>query len=172
MSNPSNASETPELAFRAFIRAFGLVRSQMDSYFAQFGISGAQWGILRQLHRAEGEGKPGLNLTELVERQLLRPPSITSVVNRLVRLGLVARRIASWDQRVREISLTAAGRRLVTRVLEVHPRQIRRMLACFDEADQQQLHRLMDQFVKYVSTLDAGTATAGKRPIRLRRRIA
>src|SRR6185436_19781794 len=95
-------SDIPELAFRAFIRAQGLFRNRMDPYFAQFGISGAQWGILRQLDRAEREGLTGLRLADLGHRLLVRPPSVTTLVDRLERLGLVTRATAAGDQRAKQ----------------------------------------------------------------------
>ena len=49
----------------------------MQPYFARFGITGSQWGILRTLHRAEREGLPSLRVTDLSDRLLVRPPSIT-----------------------------------------------------------------------------------------------
>ena len=63
----------------------------MQPYFARFGISGAQWGVLRQLHLAEQEGLAGLRQTDLSERLLVRPPSVTGVVDRLERVGYVQR---------------------------------------------------------------------------------
>ena len=62
---PRSSIKTPappsrERAFRQLIRTFGLIERVMQPYFAQFGISGAQWGVLRNLHRAEVEGLRGL----------------------------------------------------------------------------------------------------------------
>ena len=59
-------------AFRELIRTYGLVERVMHPYFARFGITGSQWGVLRNLHRAQEEGLPRLRLTELGERLLIR----------------------------------------------------------------------------------------------------
>src|SRR5438270_5216932 len=88
---PTSAARPAEGAFRELIRVIGLVERVMQPYFARFGISGSQWGVLRQLHRAEEDGAPGLRLTDLSERLLIRPPSVTGVVDRLERAGLVVR---------------------------------------------------------------------------------
>ena len=89
----------PENALREMIRVFGLVEKVMQPYFARFGISGAQWGIMRNLHWAEQDGLPGLRSTDLSERLLIRPPSVTGVVDRLQRAGLVVRRGSTTDLR-------------------------------------------------------------------------
>src|SRR5438045_9539495 len=85
------AARPAEGAFRELIRTYGLVERVMQPYFAGFGISGSQWGVLRNLHRAEQAGQTGLRVTALSERLLIRPPSVTGVVDRLQRAGLVAR---------------------------------------------------------------------------------
>src|SRR5437879_12899462 len=118
----------PENAFRELIRTFGLVERVMQPYFAQFGISGSQWGVLRQLHRAEQDGQPGLRLTELSERLLIRPPSVTGLVDRLERARLVVRDGSPTDLRAKQIALTHAGRKPVERVLTVHEPQISTVL--------------------------------------------
>src|SRR5438552_2577532 len=84
-------SRSTEGAFRELIRTLGLMERVMQPYFAQFGISGSQWGVLRALDRASEDGLPGLRLTDLSQRLLIRPPSVTGVVDRLERAGLVVR---------------------------------------------------------------------------------
>src|SRR5271157_2723712 len=95
-----------ENAFRELIRTFGLAERVMHPYFARFGISASQWGLLRNLHRAEQEGQPGLRLTELSNRLLVRPPSVTGVVDRLERAGLVVRHESAADLRAKQVGLT------------------------------------------------------------------
>src|SRR5436853_4320989 len=121
-------SRPPENALREMIRVFGLVEKVMQPYFARFGISGAQWGVMRNLHRAEQDGLPGLRLTDLSERLLIRPPSVTGVVDRLERAGLVNRGGSTIDLRAKLVSLSSAGRELMERVLQGHGQQIARVM--------------------------------------------
>src|SRR3954467_3165698 len=113
-------SPTSEQTFRSLLRTLGLLRRVMEPYFARFGLSGAQWAVLRTLTRASDGGLPQLRLTDLGDRLLIRPPSVTGVVDRLQRMGLVARVASSTDQRAKHVTLTPAGRRLVRRVLQNH----------------------------------------------------
>src|SRR3984893_16275138 len=110
----------PDNAFRELIRTFGLAERVMQPYFARFGISGAQWGVLRNLHRAEQEGQPGLRLTDLRRRMLIRPPSVTGIADRLEKVGLIVRRASATDGRSKQVALTEKGRRLVEKILTVH----------------------------------------------------
>src|SRR3954469_2752939 len=118
----------PDGTVRSIIRTYGLVRRVMEPYFAQFGVSNSQWGVLRALHRAEDEGLAKLRLTDLCDRLLVRPPSVTGVVDRLDRMGLLQRSKSAEDHRAKEVSLTAAGRERVQRVLDHLPAQLELVL--------------------------------------------
>jgi DNA-binding MarR family transcriptional regulator len=141
---PSAAKTKPtDNAFRELIRTFGLAQRVMQPYFARFGISGSQWGVLRNLHLSEQEGQPGLRLTELSKRLLIRPPSVTGIIDRLERAGLVVRQESAVDLRSKQIGLTDAGRDLVLRILEVHEGQMQMVLAGLSGPEQAELHRLL-----------------------------
>jgi DNA-binding MarR family transcriptional regulator len=141
-------------AFRALIRTMGLLKRVMEPYFARHGISGAQWGVLRSLSRAqEEEGAAGVRLTDLSDRLLVRPPSVTGAVDRLERMGLVAREASPTDQRAKLVSLTAAGRQLVERVREGHAQQIQSVLGALTRSEQRELHRLLDRLGDHLENL-------------------
>src|SRR5437764_7149823 len=140
--NPARLAPTDAVAVRTFrelLRTYGLVERVMQPYFGRFGITGSQWGVLRNLHRAEQEGRAGLRLTALSERLLIRPPSVTGAVDRLERAGLAAREGDPTDQRAKCVRLTAAGRALVQNVLEAHEQQIEAVLGGLPATDQAQL---------------------------------
>src|SRR5437773_3413618 len=139
---------------REFIRVQGLVERVMQNYFARFGSSGSQWGLLRTLHRAEQEeGQSGLRLTDLSDRLLIRPPSVTGAVDRLERAGLVVRDQAAIDQRSKVVALTKKGRQLIDRVLAVHERQIARVLAGLSGKEQGEFHRLLRRLGQHLESL-------------------
>ncbi len=105
----------------------------------------------------------GLRLRDLGERLLVKPPSVTTLVERLVRAGLVERTTAESDQRAKLVALTARGRKLVQRVLQHHPAQMRAMLAGLSEAEQEQLRRLMEQLAASLEAREA--AGLSEKPI-------
>jgi DNA-binding MarR family transcriptional regulator len=156
-------SRPAEGAFRELLRVQGLLERVMQPYFAQFGISGSQWGVLRNLHRAEEQGLAGLRLTDLSDRLLIRPPSVTGVVDRLERAGLVVRDGSPFDMRAKQVALTAKGRELVERILAVHGRQIDTVLGVLDAAEQTELHRLLSRLVQHLEgvLVDGPTAKIG-----------
>jgi DNA-binding MarR family transcriptional regulator len=170
----SAAAEATEPAFLALVRTFGLLRRVMEPYFARFGLSGAQWGVLRTLHRETVEADArSLRLTDLGDRLLVRPPSVTGVVDRLERMGLVDRTISAEDHRVKQVSLTPRGLQLVEQVLADHPRHIANVLAGLDVAGQQDLRQLLERLEPHMAAIaDEAEASAAKgkssakRPVR------
>jgi DNA-binding MarR family transcriptional regulator len=127
-AGPRGVAPPPPTAFRELIRTFGLLERVMHPYFARFGITGAQWGVLRNLHRHEEHGLGGMRLGELSEQLLIRPPSVTTVVDRLERAGLVRRESVPADLRARHVVLTDKGRQLIGRVLNRLGRHLEKML--------------------------------------------
>lgn len=77
------------------------------------GISGAQLFVLQSL-----VDEPASSLNELAERTLTDQSSVSVVVKRLADARLVARKPSSVDARRIELSLSAAGKRLLARCPE------------------------------------------------------
>ena len=77
------------------------------------GISGAQLFVLQSLVE-----DPASSLNELAERTLTDQSSVSVVVKRLADSKLVARKPSPIDARRIELSLTAAGKRLLARCPE------------------------------------------------------
>jgi DNA-binding MarR family transcriptional regulator len=158
---PPIAARLEENAFRELIGTLGLVERVQQTFFAPFGLSGAQWGVLRHLQRAEQEGRAGLRLTDLSERLLVRPPSVTGVVDRLERAELVVREGSLTDQRAKQVALTAKGRELVERVQVAHRGQIGTLLGGLSATEITELQRLLTRFRRHLEKLLVrGTAAA------------
>ena len=149
-SPPTSLTDNP---LREFIRVEGLLDRVMQPYFARFGISASQWGLLRTLHRAEQEGQTGLRLTDLSDRLLIRPPSVTGAVDRLERAGLVARDHAAVDLRSKLVALTKKGRQLIDRILAVHERQVATVLGGLNWKEQAEFHRLLRRLGQHLEGL-------------------
>ena len=159
---PKPAEPVPETAVRALVRAFGLLERVQQPYWAGFGISGSQWGVLRALYRAETESvmpqTSGLRLTDLSERLLIRPPSVTGVVDRLQRAGLVMRDASSDDLRSKQVSLTPRGRQLVEQVLSGHRSRLNLLLSGLNGAEQSKLHQLLVRWSEHLEKLARKTS--------------
>jgi DNA-binding MarR family transcriptional regulator len=154
----SRTAQLPETAFRSLIKTLGLLKRVMEPHFAQFGISSSQWGVLYALHRCEQDrGPAALRLTDLGDRLIVRPASITGTVDRLQRLNLVARSASPSDHRAKHVTLTDGGRVLVSKVLQRHPAQVHRVLEGLTAPEQADLQRLLERLVSHLEPLAAAT---------------
>lgn len=133
----------------------------MHPYFHNFGITPSQWGMLRTLYRAEQAGEPGLRLTDLSERLLVRPPSVTAAVARLRREALLRRQRLAGDGRAWQIQLTLKGRKLVQRVLKQHERQLRALLEGISADQQEDLMHIMRQWSDHLERMVAAPQEIG-----------
>jgi MarR family transcriptional regulator, organic hydroperoxide resistance regulator len=145
---------TAEGVFRSLLRVFGLIKRFMEPYFATFGISGAQWAVLIVLHRAKKEGLSSLWLKDIGDRLLIRPPSVTSVVDRLQRMKLVSRKASSADSRAKQVSLTSAGSELVERILEGHQTKTDTLFGGLTTSEQSQLQQLLDRMRLHLEKIE------------------
>lgn len=156
LSNLEPEAETPsqaEATFRSMLECIGLLRRVMHPYFDAFGISASQWAVLRVLYVAEENGLGRLRLVELGERLLIRPPSVTGVVERLEQDGLVIRTPSKQDQRAKEVGLTDKGRHLAEDVLQHHGEQIGTVLDGLETAEQSHLQKTMNRLSTHLRTI-------------------
>lgn len=99
-----------------------------------FGLSTAQLFVLRQLAATSGQ-----SLSELAARTRTTQSSISEVVARLVRNGLVNRAPSSTDRRRAALSLTAAGEAVLVSAPETIQERLLRGFASLDEATRRSL---------------------------------
>ncbi len=82
-----------------------LWRGQIDRRVRPFGLSYMQWLTLSQLSRA-GADMVQKDLAALV---FIEGPTMVGILDRLVRFGLVERRVSPQDRRANTVHLTMSG---------------------------------------------------------------
>jgi DNA-binding MarR family transcriptional regulator len=103
------AAETWELVFELLLAA----RPKVPAAAAQCGLTAAQCHLLRLL-------RPGIaaSMRSLADRLGCDASNVTGIVDRLEARGLVERRSAGHDRRVKHLALTAAGAAARAQVVE------------------------------------------------------
>ena len=108
-------------AYRAFVKA-------LADELGPYGVTTGQWSALRVLWQQEG-----LSQVELAQRMMVEKASLTAVLQALAEAGLITRTRNAEDRRKVNIFLTAAGRRLKSKILplvgKINKRATRRLSA-------------------------------------------
>lgn len=104
------------------------------------GLTEQQWRIIRMLSQYEE-----LESHQLAEMVCILKPSMTGVLTRMMRDGLVQRRKAEHDQRRVYISLTPKGQGCFTAMQDEVESNYRRLQEKFDADKVQQLLKLLNE---------------------------
>jgi DNA-binding MarR family transcriptional regulator len=127
---------------RAFLRVVALVEPLQRQFAAEYGISLGDLHAVRVLSRL-GESPVSRYGAELG----LARSTITNLVDRLERAGLVARVDYPTDRRVTLVRLTATGMQAAEAVAMVAQSDVARRLLALDDADQAALAGLLEQLL-------------------------
>lgn len=122
----------------AIQRTAALVAHAHTEAFKPFGVSGAQYNVLRIL-RGAGEG--GLCRNEVGERLVTKVPDVTRLLDRLEERGLIERTREGTDRRFVTTRITGAGRDLLV-AIEGPLVELERRL--FGHMTEEQLRSLVD----------------------------
>lgn len=98
--------------YRLIVQLSRKVTSEFEEQLAQLDLTAPQAQLLRQLDEP-------LPMVGAADRLHCDPSNITGIVDRLERRGLVVRRTATRDRRVKQLELTDEGRRLKDRVEQI-----------------------------------------------------
>lgn len=113
------------------------------------GLSSAQLFVLHQLGSAGARrGRRFLTVNELAQRTFTHQSSVSTVVARLERQGLVSRSVSPEDGRKAEIGLTAAGRALVRRAPASLQERLISGISKLKRKEQLELARLLETVVE------------------------
>jgi DNA-binding MarR family transcriptional regulator len=102
-----------------------------------------QWRVLVML-----DTKGPLNLAAAAADLGVNPSNASRICDRLIRAGLVDRRESPDDRRNITLSLNAAGRRLVNKVVRRRRNAITRVLSGMESTDQELLAKAFDRFAE------------------------
>lgn len=117
------------------------------------GLSSAQLFVLRQLHATSEEQ----SLNDVAKRTRTTPSSVSEVVARLVKGGLVMRAPSARDRRRAVLTLTPSGEQLVAAA----PETIQdRLLTGFGRLDPVSQARLADALEAWLVSSDLADVTA------------
>ena len=107
------------------------MKKRANAFFAAYGLTDVQFNLLSLLHRESPDepGEEGLSQAQISERMLVNRATITSLVDRMEKAGLVRRAAHPNDRRYNIIKLAAKGRKLYENVEPLYMQKVRDVMA-------------------------------------------
>ncbi|WP_439923266.1 MarR family winged helix-turn-helix transcriptional regulator [Nitrobacter sp. JJSN] len=114
-----------------------LLRLFADKQASRYGLNRAQWAVLAKLERTEG-----LKQADVAELMEMQPITLTRLIDKLCKAGLIERRGDETDRRINRLYLTKAARPLLAKLAVLRSEITRAALADLSVSD---AHRLIEQ---------------------------
>jgi len=118
------ASRDPVHCWLVLVKAFQAASKYLYAGLAETGIDDTDFRILEALL-----SKGPLPVNAIGPKVFLTPGSISTAVDRLVERDLVSRVESPEDRRVRVVSLTPKGKRLIAPIFRKHAAEIKKVFA-------------------------------------------
>lgn len=148
MTTIERSEELMDVAVRNLGLALAIFDPLRFRAWAELGLTTAQLRILFLIR-----AKPGVTAGQLATRVGVTPPTISGIIDRLVRLDLVRREDDACDRRLVRNFLTEAGERCCSRMARGGDAFTRRILAVMSSDDLEALNRGLRAFVEASETV-------------------
>ncbi len=146
---PAAASESPPLAPElaehiGFVLAKARERffASLEPIFAGYGLGGREFGVLVMLSR-----RGAMRQTDLADALRIDRTTIMNTVDSLQTAALIGRHPYPGDRRAYEVRITAAGEKMIRRMLPALAEAEDRFLARLDSEERKQLLALLSRLV-------------------------
>jgi DNA-binding MarR family transcriptional regulator len=124
---PSNPRRLPPILRRAWYSLNQAFRHRIG----HLGITPDQYSILRWLHEGDARGLTQQTITDLMASD---PNTITSILQRMEKSGLIARHAHESDKRARRVCIEAEGRRAFSEAYQIATQLQQEILGVLPEA--------------------------------------
>jgi MarR family 2-MHQ and catechol resistance regulon transcriptional repressor len=144
-------SRDPIHCWLVLVKTFQAASKYLYAGLAETGIDDTDFRILEALLN-----KGPLPVNTIGPKVFLTPGSISTAVDRLVERGLVSRVESPEDRRVRVVSLTLKGKRLIAPIFRKHAAEIRKVFADAGPKELRTLETIMKKIGKRAQSLGTG----------------
>ena len=147
----AKTSQDPVHCWLILVKAFQAASKYLYAGLAETGIDDTDFRILEALLN-----KGPLPVNTIGPKVYLTPGSISTAVDRLVERGLVSRVESPEDRRVRVVSLTPKGKKLIAPVFGKHAAEIKKVFADANPKELRALETILKKIGKRAERLGSG----------------
>lgn len=159
LDRPVAAGDIAALLGPAFGDISRLFRLRFDRAAQPLGLTRAQWLCLGRLARF-----PGVTQRALAELMDIAPITLSRIVTRLEREGLVVRRRDPADRRVRRLYLTPRAEPLIAELYTLARTLEDEVFSVLTAAERRRLKDMLDRILARLADRPAGGAEEGGGP--------
>ncbi|GAA0375114.1 MarR family winged helix-turn-helix transcriptional regulator [Bacillus horti] len=123
-----------------------LHRQRISDEFAKLGIFVGQDMILKLLWEENG-----LTQTQIINKLKVEPPTITKMIHRMEKAGLLRRKRDSQDARVSRVYLTEQGYQLKEPIIQVWSRLDEALMEGITDQEQASLNKMLKRLLRNMS---------------------
>lgn len=145
------ASEIVSNVIQAASRLHGL----LGGHFSRFGLNEIRYEVLRIV---DGASQEGCSQAELADRLDQSESSVSTLVDRMRKDGLLYRLRSKTDRRMRSLMLTEKGRELYTAARACHDDRLSELLRAVDPVHVSMLNMLLKLLVGELAKVEIPAA--------------
>jgi MarR family transcriptional regulator, 2-MHQ and catechol-resistance regulon repressor len=119
-------------------------RKKAGEFFRMYGLTDVQFNVLSLLKHQSGESG-GLTQVELSRMMLVNRANITTLIDRMEKANLVARKPVPDDRRYNIVHLTDYGQEMHGKVAGVYRDKITEIMHVIDDTEKQQLVNMLEK---------------------------
>lgn len=123
------------LLAKSYQRAFAIMKEEIDRY----DLTPPQFGLLAFLWKEDG-----LTQVELAERGQIDRTTLGGLVDRLVKIGFVERKVHPTDRRAYKIYLTDSGKNIQLQLSECGYNALKKLTNGLNEDEISELRRMLE----------------------------
>ena len=125
-------------AFVVLMKATRIIEDGLKKDISTYGINLSEFAVLEALYH-KGE----LTVQQICQKVLINSGSMTYVIDKLVKKGLLNRKTSAGDRRVYYIQLTNEGRTFMDDIFPKHEAFISDIFSSLSEEEQEQFITMM-----------------------------
>jgi len=146
----SNLSKDEKI-YMALIRTAELMKKNTSAVFRTYGITFAQYNVLRYLGEIKGGQRTMTNTSKIM---LASGPNMTGIAKRLEKKGLIIRKGDPRDERVTILEITPKGRKTLSNMIHVKDEILERLFFDYSDDEKSILHEGLTKIIKRVNQLN------------------
>jgi len=124
----------------ALARSHNALFARIEKNVQQFGLSTSEFGVLELLYHKGDQA-----VQAVAEKILVTSGTVTYVIDKLQKKGLVVRRQCETDRRVFYVTLTDEGQSLIANIFPQHEQFLNDLFQSVSADDKQRLIHLLAQ---------------------------